>query len=178
MTDQHLRRLSQLDSYGIANGDPDVRMWHVNDATGQRVGVVYDLMVDMTTLDVKFLDVALDRRAADREAHTIPHVLVPLALVQLADDANVVTLSQLTAPTLETLPEFDHNHFTREDQRVLLARLEWFADPDPYAGSAEEQRWFSAFAFRAGRMDDTRDVPYRVSAHVHGGQPGDPPPVS
>jgi hypothetical protein len=174
-----LRRLSQLDEYKIANGDPDVRMWNVNDANGERVGVVHDLLVDMETLDVQFLDIALDRRVTlDRQAKAPPHVLVPLALVRLTADADIVTLCDLTWDTLAMLPAYEHDAFTRDDERILLARLEWIAEPAADAGTEEAQRWFTALAFRADRAGDSHAEPYRVDERAAQIHPGGPPPVS
>ena len=115
---QHLLPLSQLDDYRVAKEDPDVRRWTVNDAEGERVGVVHDLIVDLETMSVALLDIALERRVTRRRrAESPPHVLVPLALVRVAADADVVTFSQLTWKTIAMLPEYHPNALTRGNGR-------------------------------------------------------------
>ena len=176
MTDRRLRRLSQLDDHKVANGDPDVRMWNVNDANGEHVGVVHDLLVNMETLDVQFLDIALDRRVTlDRQVQYPPHVLVPLALARLTADADVVTLHDLTWDTIATLPACEDGAFTSDDERILLARLEWLAEPEMDAVTAEGQRWFTALAFRSERASEPRDAPYRVDEEARLSDRGGPP---
>jgi hypothetical protein len=41
-----VRRLTELPDYQVAQGDSDIRGWHVLDATGKEAGIIEDLIVD------------------------------------------------------------------------------------------------------------------------------------
>jgi hypothetical protein len=42
INDRNLSRLSDLDDYEIASGDPDVRGWKVYSADGKEIGKVHE----------------------------------------------------------------------------------------------------------------------------------------
>lgn len=56
-----LARLHELNDFKVADGDPDVRGWPVRTSDGQRAGKVDDLIVDTGAMQVRYLDVELDR---------------------------------------------------------------------------------------------------------------------
>lgn len=58
-SDSRIVPLSELHSYKIASGDPDVRGWPVVAADGKTIGEVDGLLVDAAALKVRYLDVAL-----------------------------------------------------------------------------------------------------------------------
>lgn len=55
-----LKRLSEL-RFEVADGEPDVRGWHVYASTGREIGTVTDLLVDVEAGEVVMLDVDLRR---------------------------------------------------------------------------------------------------------------------
>lgn len=76
-----LTRLSELNGYTVADGDPDPRGWDVVTADGRRIGRVDELIVDPAAERARYLDVHLDEGAGgDR------HVLVPTDAVRIGDD--------------------------------------------------------------------------------------------
>lgn len=58
-SDSRIVPLSELHSYKIASGDPDVRGWPVVAGDGKTIGQVDGLLVDTVALKVRYLDVAL-----------------------------------------------------------------------------------------------------------------------
>src|SRR5688572_21114142 len=77
----HIAPLSALDDYEIADGYPEVRGWDVRDADDRSIGYVYDLLVDVPAMRVRFLDVELAPRFAPVEADR--RVLIPIENVDL-----------------------------------------------------------------------------------------------
>ncbi|HEU4631359.1 MAG TPA: PRC-barrel domain-containing protein [Gemmatimonadaceae bacterium] len=108
-----LESLNALDGYELADGEPDIRGWRLRATDGAEVGTVHDLLVDTGAMKVRYLDVELDDRR-DR------HVLVPIELAQLQDDAEVVRVPDRSAAELSRLPTYDHGVLTREREQELL----------------------------------------------------------
>jgi photosynthetic reaction center H subunit len=119
-TDPRLRRLSQLDDYEIADGDPDVRSWRVFDTEGNAVGKVHDLIIDMGAMEARYIDLELDESIARGEDDDDRHVLVPIGNARLSDDVDTVTLTSRRASDLATLPRYDHSVITRDRECELL----------------------------------------------------------
>lgn len=82
--------LSGLDDYEVADGYPEVRGWEVRDAADRSIGYVYDLLVDVSALRVRYLDVELAPRFATTEADR--RVLIPMENVDLDGTGNQVVL--------------------------------------------------------------------------------------
>lgn len=102
-----LARLHDLDDYKVADGDPDVRGWDVKTADGKRAGKVEDLIVDTGAMQVRYLDVELDRTTLQLKEDR--HVLVPLANARLDDDHDDVLLGAMTAAEIIKLQPYQHN---------------------------------------------------------------------
>lgn len=100
----HLARLHDLDDYKVADGDPDVRGWHVKTADGKRAGKVDSLIVDTDAMQVRFLDVELDRKTLNLNDER--HVLVPIANARLDDDHDDVLLGNMTAAEVASLQPY------------------------------------------------------------------------
>ena len=83
-----LAHLDELDDYKVADGEPDVRGWRVKTADGRTIGKVEDLLVDCGLMQVRYLEVELDRKALDLPEDR--HVLLPVADARLNDDDDVV----------------------------------------------------------------------------------------
>lgn len=98
----NLARLHDLSDYKVASGDPDVRGWHVKTADGQRAGRVDSLIVDIDAMEVRFLDVELDRKTLNLKDER--HVLVPLADARLDDDHDDVLLGKSAAEVASLQP--------------------------------------------------------------------------
>ena len=120
-----LRALSELNHFKVADDDPDIRGWVVREANGVTIGRVHDLVAEMDTRQVRYLDVAIDAKDADRERH----VLVPIGLARLNDDSSIVTLAAVTREQLLSLPAYDHKSFSRDRECELVGQLQGLAEP-------------------------------------------------
>lgn len=72
---ESLVSLSSLDSWKVAEGDPDIRGWEVRTVSGRQLGVVSDLLIDSDAGEVVMLDI--DLPGTDR------HTFVPIRVVQI-----------------------------------------------------------------------------------------------
>ncbi len=79
-----LSRLSELDDWGIAEDEPDIRGWEVRTVSGRELGEVKDLLVDPEAGEVVMLDVEI--KGGDRKA------LVPIRVVALDRGSRVVRM--------------------------------------------------------------------------------------
>jgi len=52
-----LARLSDLDNYKVADGEPDIRGWEVRTISGRQLGEVAELLVDTEAGEVVMIDV-------------------------------------------------------------------------------------------------------------------------
>ena len=143
-----LRALSNLDHYRVADDDPDIRGWRVRDANGDTIGTVHDLIAEMDTRQVRYLDLALEDVDGER------HVAVPIGLARLHDDSNVVALDAVSRETLLALPPFDHKAFSRDHECELLGQLQGLAEP-----AADTPRFYEHAVFRTQGFWGARRAP-------------------
>lgn len=113
----NLERLDDMHGYKVADDDCDIRGWSVRTADGRKVGEVDSLIVDKDTMQVRYMDVELDRKtlnlAEDR------HVLVPLNDARLDDDHDDVRLTGIDATRLIAMPAYRHGApIARDDHTV------------------------------------------------------------
>lgn len=102
--ESHLARLDDLRGYKVASGDPDVRGWSVKTADGQRAGKVDSLVIDTDAMQVRYLDVELDRDTLGLNDRR--HVLLPIATARLDDDHDDVLLGSMTATDVASLQPY------------------------------------------------------------------------
>lgn len=57
---QNLKRLDDLNGYGVEDGDLDPRGWTVVTTDGRMVGTVEDLIVDTSTMKVRYFEIDVD----------------------------------------------------------------------------------------------------------------------
>src|SRR5215207_1976250 len=94
--------LDELKGHTVAKGDPDPRGWDVYSSDNRKVGKVKDLLVDVSAMAARYLDVELDR---DVIGESDRHVLLPIGTARLDDDDDRVTV-QTAATGLRTLPAY------------------------------------------------------------------------
>ena len=111
-----LAHLNELDDYKVAEGEPDIRGWTVKSADGREVGEVEDLLVDCGAMQVRYLEVELDRKALDLADDR--HVLVPIGAARLDDDDDVVMLSR-QGTEMAGLPAYSRGELSPERERAL-----------------------------------------------------------
>jgi len=121
--------LSRMPDCELAEGAPDVRGWDVTSPTSARLGVVKDLLVDLTSLRVRYLDVVLGvDKAAPRR------VLLPIGKVWINDALDEVVVP--ASPALDALPDYEPSRFSRELESRVLAAFGDHVAADFYAGPA------------------------------------------
>ena len=104
-----LRRLYDLPNFEMATGDPDPRGWAVRGKDGQSFGSVYELLVDLVSRRVLYLNVQLENGLAGVPApgpHTDHHILLPLAAVNLDAEGSNVFVTALDRNTVQYYPRF------------------------------------------------------------------------
>jgi hypothetical protein len=128
-SEQRIEHLSRMPDCELAEGTPDVRGWDVTSPTSAYLGVVEDLLVDLASLRVRYLDVALDGDPAK-----VRRVLLPIGKVWIND-----ALDEVVVPvsfSLDALPTYDPARFTREFEHEVLAAFGDDGAADFYMGSA------------------------------------------
>ena len=99
-----LMNLKDAKDLQVADGDTDIRGWAIQSADGQKVGEVEDLIVDTTLMTVRYIDGKL---AHDDSSSGEPrNVLIPIALAQLDETHDTVTLHESYAETIR-MPSYD-----------------------------------------------------------------------
>ena len=98
-------RLEELGSsdFEIADGQPDIRGWEVNDINNRYVGQADELIFDKTTRKVLYIVVDLDGNELDL---AVKKVLVPIGLATLHEQVDEVILAELASLRLAHLPEY------------------------------------------------------------------------
>ncbi len=114
-----MARLGGLDEYKVAEGEPDVRGWHVLTSDGARAGDVADLIVDLQAMKVGYLEVHLDEDALRLQGSR--HVVVPIGAAWLSEDKQIVRVG-VTAAELIAAPAYDPRSFSEADEEVLRQR--------------------------------------------------------
>lgn len=117
-----LARLHDLDDFKVADGEPDVRGWPVRTADGECAGKVDDLIVDTAAMQVRFLDVELDRRTL--RLNEDRHVLVPMSEARLDDVNDDVVLGSMT------VEQVAHLQPLRPGEPIAAAQIPSTARPD------------------------------------------------
>ena len=133
--------LSRMPGCELAEGAPDVRGWEVTSPTSVHLGVVKDLLVDLATQHVRYLDVVLEADGSPAR-----RVILPIGKVWINDALDEVIIDSSLA--LDALPAYDPASFDREFEHRVLAALGHRVEADFYGGPA------FATGARRGRAQD------------------------
>ncbi|HEU4993453.1 MAG TPA: PRC-barrel domain-containing protein [Gemmatimonadaceae bacterium] len=163
--ESRLRALSDLPDFRIAADDPDIRNWTVRGANGDVIGRVHDLVIEMDTRQVRYLDIAVAPTPEVRDRH----VLLPIGLARLNDDEDVVSLGSITRETLASLTPYDHTNLSRDRERELVARLERRGEPIADAPRFYEHPAFDTKNFWGARRKPEALMTYQLIAISMGG---------
>jgi sporulation protein YlmC with PRC-barrel domain len=100
--DSRLARVGELSDYEVADHHPDIRGWDVVASDDRKIGDVKDLIADMGSMKVRYLDIELDSdyRLSDDESR----VLVPIEQAQLIEDDDVVRLDTVASDQARDIP--------------------------------------------------------------------------
>lgn len=142
--------LDEMDDFEVAEGDPDVRGWHVYARDGVRVGEVDELLVDTEALKVRYLDVELTPAEDAREDR---HVLIPVGYARLHEVDDHILVDALDSGDVGSLPPYPQEPLTRELESAVLRHFSPQAPSppvsDPYAGEVYDDERF--YGSRRGR---------------------------
>jgi photosynthetic reaction center H subunit len=127
--------LSEVDDFEVADGYPEIRGWDVRDSGGRSIGYVYDLLVDIEALRVRYLDVELEPEFAGSDLDQ--RVLIPLESVGLDGSREEVLLHGIEAADVHTLVPYARRGVARE-QEMPLAAASGLADGGVTAPSVVE----------------------------------------
>jgi photosynthetic reaction center H subunit len=116
-----LRRLRDLTDFEVADGNPDVRGWTVRGNDGQALGTVFELIVELDAMKVRYLDVELDGRFHINEHEN--HILLPIGAASLDDDGDNVFVPALNAESVLNYPPYVEIQITRDYEEAMLRAL-------------------------------------------------------
>ena len=143
----HLRRLRDLTEFEVADDNPDIRGWAVRGADGRQFGRVFELIVDVDALKVRYLDVELDEALPINERDR--HILLPIGVAALDEDADNVFVPSLTYQSVTEYPPYTEIQISRKYEQAMLRALNLplppaaeadFYDQPGYDGSTFYQR--------------------------------------
>ena len=171
---RRLQRLRDLDDYEVADDQPDIRGWTARTVDGTAIGEVDDLVVDVATLRVRYLDVRLAPQFHDptrtaavgeaiRQAAGEPadvrrpdagegHTLIPVGAVRLDDERDEVIVERLSSEEILGLPRYGGLALTDQYEAAVRDRL--LDDPARAARVAEERRAADADPYAHEAYDD------------------------
>ena len=107
-------RLSALALLDIGRDEPDIRGWPVVTNDGQRVGRVRDLLVELETREVRYLDVAFDLAYADGRPDL--RVAIPIGCARAGTRRNAVNLGCVTLDQVRHAPRHGSQQLTIDDE--------------------------------------------------------------
>ena len=129
--------LNELSDYQVASDYPDVRGWKVEDAQGHVIGKVDDLLVSKQKERVVYLDVEMhdDQLKDNSQLLNTPasdgvhgfvnkegenHLILPIGLVQLREEEEVVYTSKINQDTFLKAKRFTKRaNLNRDDEMII-----------------------------------------------------------
>ena len=110
--------LGEMEGYGVAEGDPDIRGWDVIASDERAVGRVRELLVDRTEEAVRYMEVSSTSAAfPDGESRRL---LIPIGCARVDEKRKWVWVDALRAEELLALPAYEGGPLAREQERVIL----------------------------------------------------------
>jgi sporulation protein YlmC with PRC-barrel domain len=140
--------LSELPDVEVADGKPDIRGWEVVGHDRRTIGQVHDLIVDIESIKVRYVDVEMRREAIEAERDR--HVLVPIGYARLEEDDDRVRVNNIVTLAAGALPAYEHGPLTRAEEMSLHRT---YAAASPAAGAMPES---DSNYYGHERFDDSR----------------------
>lgn len=142
---RHLHYLHELSKYSVDDNDPDVRGWHVVDASGRTVGKVDNFLVNKDAMRVRYLDVEVDKSVIDKEHAPLAnsdvdgthqfinkeghnHVILPIGMVRLDNGKNQVHTDSIDSSTFDRSRRIEKNKPIDPEYEVYV--VEHFSGTD------------------------------------------------
>ncbi|SET94230.1 PRC-barrel domain-containing protein [Hymenobacter actinosclerus] len=148
----HLRRLRDLTEFEVADDNPDVRGWAVRGADGRQFGQVFELIVDVDALKVRYLDLQLDDSLGLDARDN--HILLPIGVAALDEEADNVFVPSLTYESVVRYPPYNEIQITREYEQAMLHALNLGlpAASDPEADFYNQPSYDTATFYQRRRL--------------------------
>jgi uncharacterized protein (TIGR02271 family) len=138
---ENMAPLSELSDYEIADNSIDVRGWKITGTTGADIGKVKDLVVDATTMQARYLVVALDgdvdRGRAGKDSPD--PVLVPVARAHIDEQDKRVRLDSSGAG-LAALPRYRGEAIDRDYNETFKRHEKYEAGNEPAGRRPVEEK--------------------------------------
>ena len=122
MEKKKYNRLQELDEsrFEIVKGEPDIRGWDVRYMTGQKLGSVEELIIDIEEKKVRYMVVDLD----ENELKLVHRkILIPIGLAELDKKEDDVLIPNISLEQLSRLPEYDKNDLSPVVERRISSTL-------------------------------------------------------
>jgi len=121
-----LRRLRDLPTFELVADDPDPRGWAVRGSDGRAFGTVDELLVDLVSQRVLYLNVVLETGLPGIPPpgpHADQRVLLPLSAVNLDGEGKSVFITTLSRDTVQHYPLFVDFMLPPDFERAMLQAL-------------------------------------------------------
>lgn len=143
--DKKLYKLSELDDFKVASGDPDIRGWRLIDGHHDGLGEVRELIADPRAGRVRYLDVVLDKEfwKSDDERH----VLIPIGMAHVDQDHDKVIVDKVDRESLLSSPDYRGEAITRDYEHGVIDKL----SPGSKKSTAD-QEFYSSEHFNSDRF--------------------------
>lgn len=122
MEKKNYNRLQELDhsNFEIVKGEPDIRGWDVRYMTGQKLGSVEELIIDVQEKKVRYMIVDLD----ENELKLVNRkILIPIGLAELDKKEDDVLIPNISLEQLSRLPEYEKNNLNPVVERRISSTL-------------------------------------------------------
>jgi stress response protein YsnF len=120
MADKNINdnRLQELrgSGYEMADGNPDIRGWHVRNLQGQVIGKIEELLFDAQSRKVRYLIVNVEGKALNIVSRKI---LVPVGLAELHEENDDVIFPNVHRGHLASLPDYKKGKVTAATERAV-----------------------------------------------------------
>ncbi|TGE05258.1 PRC-barrel domain-containing protein [Hymenobacter fodinae] len=117
----HLRRLRDLSEFEVADGNPDVRGWTVRGGDGKAFGDVHELIVEVESLKVRYLDIEL---SSDLNISKYDrHILLPIGVAAIDEESDSVFVPSLTSESVLQYPPYTEIQISRAYEEAMLRAL-------------------------------------------------------
>jgi hypothetical protein len=153
--------LASLTRLGVGRDEPDIRGWPVVTNDGQRVGRVRDLLVELATREVRYLDVAFDLALAGGRPDL--HVAIPIGCARAGTRRNLVNVRCVSRDQILHAPRHGAGLFTIDDEhasRRFFGSADAGVVPAADGGNFYAGPDFESHAFWSVRRKGREQVPY------------------
>lgn len=153
--------LASLAPLCVGREEPDIRGWPVVTNDGQRIGRVRDLLVELATREVRYVDIAFDLALADGRPDL--RVAIPIGCARAGTRRNLVNLRCVTVDQVRHAPRHPAHLFTIDDE--VASRRFFGSAPRDVTVAADGRNFYAGDDFEHAvfwsvRRKGREQVPY------------------